>query len=46
LFLQLAFNLQALKTHLVLDLRPEGHQLVKLREFVLADFLPDISSTF
>jgi hypothetical protein len=36
LFYSLRSTFRPLKTHLVLDLRPEGHQLVKLREFVLA----------
>jgi hypothetical protein len=36
LFYSLRSIFRPLKTHLVLDLRPEGHQLVKLREFVLA----------
>lgn len=35
LFYSLRSTFRPLKTHLVLDLRPEGHQLVKLREFVL-----------
>jgi hypothetical protein len=36
LFYSLRSTFRPLKSHLVLDLRPEGHQLVKLREFVLA----------
>ena len=36
LFYSLRSTFRPLKTHLVLDLRPEGYQLVKLREFVLA----------
>lgn len=35
LFYSLRSTFKPLRTHLVLDLRPEGHQLVKLREFVL-----------
>jgi hypothetical protein len=36
LFYSLRSTFGPLKTHLVLDLRPEGHQFVKLREFVLS----------
>ena len=36
LFYSLRSTFRPLRSHLVLDLRPEGHQLVKLREFVLA----------
>jgi len=36
LFYSLRSTFRPLKSHLILDLRPEGYQLVKLREFVLA----------
>ena len=36
LFYSLRSTFRPSKAYLVLDLRPEGHQLVKLREFVLA----------
>lgn len=36
LFYSLRSTFKPIKSNLVLDLRPEGHQLVKLREFVLS----------
>jgi hypothetical protein len=40
LFYSLRSTFKPIRSNLVLDLRPEGHQLVKLREFVLSGLSP------
>lgn len=42
LFYSLRATFRPMRSHLVLDLKPEGHQLVKLREAVLASLLPGV----
>jgi hypothetical protein len=42
LFYSLRSTFRPLKNHLVLDLKPEGHQFIKLREAVLSQLQPGV----